>query len=337
MEQELKKEGDTNITADDMNTQFGKNNTNAEASGNINVYFPESERWYKIDGKGNVTGPSDTEPEKGLDELYDGINNPEDENYNENSMHIGDYVDYSAGTWEETKENIGEYEFGGYIAGQSRDTNSQANYENDGTQYEGWRIFDISDDKKTVTLISAGCPEVYYNPNKQNAAYKSWYILTGKTSENDTSNITEGVTQRNWNMYVNQEKHAIEAKALEKEELDDWYNKYIDNSITDTWGANLSENSGNKLISILTNNMRYFLATPYLASDYYGSQAYTLWSYDADEEYPSIEDGYHNGYGRAIGIRILVKLDANTAFEETTEKIEKDGFSYNVWKIKNAN
>ena len=50
-----------------------------------------SELYKKTEGEG-----------KTIAELYDGINNPDEENYNENAMHIGDYVSYTAGKWTET-------------------------------------------------------------------------------------------------------------------------------------------------------------------------------------------------------------------------------------------
>ena len=249
-------------------------------------------------------------------------------------MHVGDYVKYTAGVWEEAKKEIEYFEFGGYEAGQSRDTNAFREATNSEIHYEGWRIFDISEDKETVTLISAGCPEMYSHKYTENyMGFRSGYILTGKKSEDDIYNSTEGATPRNWDMYVNREKYGIEAKALEKEELDKWYNKYIDNNITDIWEAEFPTNSSNKLMSVLSNNMRYFLATPCLASSVYGSLARTLWTIvpDYNDNYYTYVSTMYNG--ELAGIRILVKLDTNVVFEETTEKIEKDGFTYNVWEI----
>ena len=67
-----RKNGETNINADDMNEEFSKNNTNAEAKDGIKVYFPDSQRWYKIDSKGNITGPYASEDEMGttLGDVY---------------------------------------------------------------------------------------------------------------------------------------------------------------------------------------------------------------------------------------------------------------------------
>ena len=66
------KNGETNVNADDMNEEFSKNNTNAEAKDGIKIYFPDSQRWYKIDSKGNITGPYASEDEMGttLGDVY---------------------------------------------------------------------------------------------------------------------------------------------------------------------------------------------------------------------------------------------------------------------------
>ena len=59
------KNGDGTVTAGDMNTQFGLNGTNkATATGNIVVKFEYENgtiRWYKVDNKGTIKGPYDSE------------------------------------------------------------------------------------------------------------------------------------------------------------------------------------------------------------------------------------------------------------------------------------
>ncbi len=110
-------------------------------------------------GKLEGTGGS-----KSIADLYDGINDPDNENYKDTGMHIGDYVDYTAGSWSETKAaptSSEPFTFGGYTAGQSRDTSATGGDMKSGYGYSGWRIWDISEDKQTMTLISAGCPEAY--------------------------------------------------------------------------------------------------------------------------------------------------------------------------------
>ena len=69
------------ITAGDMQDQFDYNGTKAQASGNINIQFTESGRWYKIIG-GEVEGPYEGEPQMTLVDMF-------------NHLHIGDYLDYN--------------------------------------------------------------------------------------------------------------------------------------------------------------------------------------------------------------------------------------------------
>ena len=99
----LDKLGGTDITAGDLNEQFEKNNTNATASGSINVQFTESQNWYKVDSNGNITGPFASEDEIGsnmtLIEMFqkaqdDGCEGGENCTNPEEHLHIGDYVHF---------------------------------------------------------------------------------------------------------------------------------------------------------------------------------------------------------------------------------------------------
>ena len=97
----IDKLGGTDITAGELNEQFEKNNTNATASGSINVEFTDSHRWYKIDSDGNITGPFTdiSETETKLIDLYhkaqeDGCEGGESCTNPEEHLHIGDYVHF---------------------------------------------------------------------------------------------------------------------------------------------------------------------------------------------------------------------------------------------------
>ena len=97
----IDKLGGTDITAGELNEQFEKNNTNATASGSINVEFTDSHRWYKIDSDGNITGPFTDISETGtkLIDLYhkaqeDGCEGGESCTNPEEHLHIGDYVHF---------------------------------------------------------------------------------------------------------------------------------------------------------------------------------------------------------------------------------------------------
>ena len=111
---------------------------------------------------------------------------------NPNGLHIGDFVNYDAGTW--TQEEINGiqtglktnlqiangstdlpsnyFQFGGFAAGSSRNGNVSLNSDYDapvdyyyhdtttGNGVSGWRVFDIEDD--VVTLVSGGNPESFF-------------------------------------------------------------------------------------------------------------------------------------------------------------------------------
>ena len=271
-----------------------------------------------------------------ISDLYDGYNDPTDTgNYNENAMHIGDYVNYTAGIWTETKEpptSSTPFTFGGYTSGQSIDTNATGSYtytSGDVTygegKYEGWRIWDISEDKQTITLISAGCPEVYYHPYGVKYAFISEYILTGEVDSNaNASELGLGSTYvtKDWNMYKNADLYATDARAMQKRDLYAWYKKYIDSSIDDSWDINLPSNTENKLISTVENGFYYWLCSPaYSSTDY-------IYIVNPETRYVTGTMGKFAG-----GVRVLVSLTSDVKFKEVPEKVEQDGFLYNKWII----
>lgn len=255
---------------------------------------------------------------KTIADLYDGINDPKNANYKETGMHIGDYVDYTAGSWSEEKAAPTEdFTFGGYTAGQSRDTSATGGDMGSGYGYSGWRIWDISEDKQTMTLISAGCPEIYYHP--YGYAYNTEKILTGATT--GTIDTSKPSTPRVWADYVNATKYANSARAMKESDLDIWYGKYIDSSISGTWDIDsFPLNADNKLISIVENGYYYWLPTA------------STWDQVSRVDYDRrrVYDVFNGSYG----VRLLVSLTSEVKFGETPEKVEHDGFSYNKWIIK---
>ena len=155
------------------------------------------------------------EPRKGVkpSELFDSTGS------DTNKLHIGDFINYDAGTW--TQEEINSiqtglktnlqtangstalpsnaYQFGGFTAGSSRNesvtpSNSSYDYIKDkstGKAITGWRIFDIDGDN--VTLISAGNPEDYRIRGASNSGDISEYIFTGNVN---SSSWTTGETDK---------------------------------------------------------------------------------------------------------------------------------------------
>lgn len=129
----------------------------------------------------------------------------------EMNVQVGDFVNYDAGTWTQDEiDSLGElysgktnpdstkaYTFGGFEAGQSRNTciTPYSSYKN---KYDkGWRILRINTDN-SIDIIHAGTPEGYFHPNEDYAAHKSMYIL-----DKTYNNIDIDAQRRNWTMYEN--------------------------------------------------------------------------------------------------------------------------------------
>lgn len=147
------KEGNGEVTSGDMDTQFKSNGTKAEASGNINVEFTESKRWYKISTDGSITGPyeeGEIPESKTLVEMYeqaeaDGCLGGENCTNPEEHLHIGDYVDYknpTSGTYTVQPEKSGVDKIQTYEVAKN-----QLN----------WRVLGIDEETGGIKLI-AGSP-----------------------------------------------------------------------------------------------------------------------------------------------------------------------------------
>ena len=279
---------------------------------------------YTIETTGKITetakgSQEETGTGKTVAELYDGVNNPDEVNYKEDAMHIGDYVNYDAGAWEETKEaptSENPFEFGGYTAGHSRNEEVSGG-SSGGTLYKGWRIWDVSEDKSTVTLISAGCPELYYHQFGTNYAYNSEKILTGKTA--GIIDEEQKSDPRDWNSdYVR--GNGASARVMTKSDLDIWYNKYIDGSVENSYNIeSFPKNTENKLISVVACEQYYWLCS---TKD--GGKL------DLVHSYFRCVSNSANGVN---GVRVLVSLKSGVKFNDTPTKETHDNFEYNRWSI----
>ncbi len=261
-----------------LKSEFGEDKvTDTTFTGTGPWTFKGERKSYTIETNGKITSGSSSSGDGGQEtgktasELYDGHNDPTDEaNYKEDAMHIGDYVDYDAGEWEEDKPAPTyktPFTFGGYTTGQSRNENATG-YHTSGTygepKYSGWRIWDISEEGK-ITLISAGCPEVYYHINGTNRGYISEYILTGNVNNKANAEdlgLGTTYTPRDWSTYKNEHEYVEEARAMKKSDLDKWYGKYIDSAISDSYNiTKVPANTDNKLISVVRNGMYYWICS----------------------------------------------------------------------------
>ena len=265
---------------------------------------------------------------------------------------VGDFVNYSAGTWNEadmtkiknsgakiaannsTNKPSQAFQFGGFTVGSSKDGNatpynSSYAYVTDkstGSAVTGWRVFDVDGDN--VTLISAGCPEDYYHSGNTNYAYISEYILSGNTNTSASSDLGLGstYTARDWSMYENSDYGSgITATALTKTRLDQWYNKnynltsanvYDDNTFQKIYGTNNE--------SLIDNYSYYWLAS-------------ARNSYNVCNVLPYSRN-VSNISNYAFGVRVLVSLPSGISISEPvgTKTVTSRGtdYTYNVWNIK---
>ena len=282
---------------------------------------------------------------------------------NPDGLHIGDFVNYDAGTWTEEEINSIQtglktslvtannstslptqgFQFGGFTAGSSRNGNATPysttyNYVKDketGKAITGWRVFDVEGD--TVTLISAGNPEDYYHPyaSGQSYGYISEYILTGNINSNWSSGATEAekYQKRNWDMYVNKSQYGESATVLTKTMLDEWYTKYTNTPNADTWTdatfQKIYQEPYTKYQNMIENYLYYWLSSALNSAYVYRVNPYGR-SVDSSGSY-------------AFGVRAVVSLKSNVQFTATkagTKTVTGGNTStyggnqtYNVWDI----
>ncbi len=306
-----------------------------------------------------------------------GVNIPEEKEYkspseifdptgeNEDGLHIGDFVNYDAGTWTEEEINsiqtglktslvtannstslpTQNFQFGGFTAGSSRNGNATPNtkygqydYVKDaetGEAITGWRVFDIEGDR--VTLISAGNPEDFYHAYGTKYAFISEYILTGNINSRWSSGTTEAENyqKRNWDMYLNTSQYGASAGVLTKAMLDAWYAKYTDtpnaNTFTQSTFQKIYQEPYFKYQNMIENYSYYWLS--------YAFNSYSVYSVTPNYRYLN-----GNNNDLACGVRAVVSLKSNAQFtaKKTGTKTVTGGNTttyggnqtYNVWDIK---
>ena len=184
----------------------------------------------------------------------------DEEGVNADKLHIGDFIEYDAGTWTSQefraiqtglKPNLQRvtsylptkaYQFGGFTPGSSRNGSAQVasvdghrgEYVKDASTNSpvtGWRLFDLDGD--TMTLISAGNPEDYFHAyDSTNNVFASEYILTGNVDtqwNNTEESAASTYKKRDWSVYVNSNQKAVSAMPVTRKKLQDWYIKYTKN------------------------------------------------------------------------------------------------------------
>ena len=131
-------------------------------------------------------------------------------------VEIGDFVNYNAGTWTETKGNPGPVEFGNYTAGNNRGQSVV-----DNTQ-SGWRVLYKNEDG-SIALVHAGLPEkfnLFYTTKYGVLRNNATQILSGQ----NVSGIVEEYnhTPRDWSNYIDR-KYIKEAHCLNWNDIKKWY------------------------------------------------------------------------------------------------------------------
>ena len=266
--------------------------------------------------------------------------------------YIGDFVNYDAGVWTEEEINSIKtgvkgsevtannsttiprtaFQFGGFTAGSSRNGNAtpyddRYNYVKDketGEAVTGWRIFDITEEG--ITLISAGCPEDYYNASGTNYPYYSEYILTENINSKATSlNIPDSYTKRDWSVYVNNKANS--ATVLTKNTLDNWYSKYMGVANASVYDdATFRKIYGTNKESLIDNYSYYWLASANSSDCVYNVN-------------PTSYRRVFSNYGDlGFGVRVLVSLKSNIQLTETkntkTVTSRNVDYTYNIWGLK---
>ena len=279
----------------------------------------------------------------------------------EGKLHVGDFVNYTAGNWTEEDmkkiETSGAkiaannstdlptkaFEFGGFTVGTSKDGNATPhttayNYVKDketGEGITGWRVFDVDEEGRLI-LISSGCPEDYYhsyNYGRSSHAYTSEYILSGNINGSaDAASLGLGTTYtpRDWSMYVNPKYEDATATTLTKTRLDEWYTKYItEGTVADTYlSATFQKIYNTNYESLVDNYSYHFIATAYSSYGSYGMCAIN----------PIVKEMYVPGSSAAFGVRVLISLPSNIQIEKesagTKTVVSRDSeYTYNVWNL----
>ena len=216
------------ITASDIESQLSQNGvTNAEVSGDIVVKFEDEDgtsRWYKVDNKGTIEGPYDSEEEvptvATLVEMYDlavtdGCQGGEACTNPEGHLHIGDYVNYqnpSSGSYPVDREKTGvewdqtynvDSNLKWRVLGKDETTGSikliaETILKETGVTGENTPYFDI-----------CGAEAYLYAPDEMNnisAIYKNEYAQEARSANMNDINEALGMTDGKGNLDANKMK-----------------------------------------------------------------------------------------------------------------------------------
>ena len=148
------KRGTGDVTASDLNREFGTNGTNATASGSnpITVKFNDSQRVYTIDNNGNIEISDGNEDNDGttLVDMFiagESCENP-DNCDNEEHLHVGDYLKYTpsnpTASTTDIEDNPLKSQYTGVEDTQTYTVNSNTK----------WQVIGLSEDRQHVLLTT---------------------------------------------------------------------------------------------------------------------------------------------------------------------------------------
>ena len=170
-----KNNGEGKVTYGQMQDALDDNGAKAEASGNIIVYFPDTERYYTVKN-GVVEGPFEEKPETELSavEMFENGQNCDKQDgtcTDATHLHIGDYVEFQNPT-------SGKYDITSAMSG----VNATQTYSVANNQNLNWRVLGIDVNEETgekrLKLI-AGSPMKLDNISGKDDPYLYLYGAWG--------------------------------------------------------------------------------------------------------------------------------------------------------------
>ena len=148
------KRGTGDVTASDLNREFGTNGTNATASGSnpITVKFNDSQRVYTVDNNGNIEISDGNEDNDGttLVDMFiagESCENP-DSCDNEEHLHVGDYLKYTPSNSTASTANMEDNPLKSQYTGVE---DTQTYTVNSNTK---WQVIGLSEDRQHVLLTT---------------------------------------------------------------------------------------------------------------------------------------------------------------------------------------
>ena len=259
------KRGTGDVTASDLNREFGTNGTNATASGSnpITVKFNDSQRVYTIDNDGNIEisdGNDDNDGTTLVDMFIAGesCENP-DNCENEEHLHVGDYLKYTpsnpTASTADMEDNPLKSQYTGVEDTQTYTVNSNTK----------WQVIGLSEDRQHVLLTTE-------SPIQRDGA-DPYLKLGGAESYIYCKKVLDGICS----IYANEDL-ADEVRSMTMEDITNVLGITIDKEENKAYNKNETEISGFQGF-FGTDNQYLYKSTDYAPENYvideYSDGSYT--------------------------------------------------------------